>query len=207
MNDRPSAWGYGLGLGMAVTGGILAVHVQAGTVVPQWWVFYPSLIVAVMGVTVGLSGLGHGVTWGLELAERVREFRTPPAPVLEYEPDPEPDEPDTDALEESWRLALRRFFHNGEVAGGFSHRRLESSMTEDAWTELTTFYSSDDGGRVLRLTPQGYVLGYAVTYDTLLKAINQNRLPHPKGTPPEVSVLPDDATRRDARRQREGVRA
>jgi hypothetical protein len=125
------------------------------------------------------------------------------ASVTAPEPAPDaPEQPDDDALDAAWRLSLRRFFHNGEVAGGFSHRKLESTMTEDAWTVLTTFYASDDGGRVLRLTPAGYVLGYGWDHDTVRQKITRQTLPHPPGDPPDVAVLPDDASRRDARRQK-----
>lgn len=204
MNERPSIWGYGIGLGLAFAGGILAMHVQAGAVVNPWWVFYPSVVVTVMGVVVGLAGLGAGFTWGLTVYEKVQELRQPPpAMVTEYEPEPD-DDPAPDewqAREDAWALVLRVFFNNGETADGFSHRKLESTMTEDAWTELTTFYASDEGGRVLRLTSAGYVIGYGWSYDTVREKLVRRLLPHPDGDPPTIEVLPRDTTRRNARRQ------
>ena len=212
MNERPAYWGVGLGLGLALAGGVVVADAYAGVLRPGWWALYPSLILAGIGTVVTLAGLGKGLSWALDTSDELaarREQRRPPAPVELPEPEPD-DAPETDALEDDWYIALRRFFRNGEVAGGFSHSRLveSGSITEGPWTELTRFYASEEGGQVLRLeAPEGYVRGRGWTFDDIKSAIAQRRLPHPPGEPPEVVVLPDDATRRDGRRQREGVKA
>lgn len=214
MNDRPSVWLVGMGAGMAAAGGTLAAHVYSGAVVALWWAYYPMLGVTVMGAVIVLSGLGSalagGVTFALDTYERVQTLRRPP-PAEEYAPDDDPGPlVDPEAEEDAWAVTLRIFFRNGEVAGGFSHSRLVEAggLSEGAWTELTTFYASDAGGRVLRLdTAAGYVLGYGWSYDTVREKITRRLLPHPTGSPPEVVPIPFDTTRRDTRRQRQTVEA
>ena len=201
-------WGYGIGLGMAVAGGVLAAHVNAGTVVALWWVYYPSLIVTVTGIVVGVAGLGAGIGAGVELVAWARERLSPPPALVTYE-DPEPDDDPTpnewEALEDAWAVTLRIFFTNGETAQGFSHSRLVENgktMGETAWTDLTSFYASDEGGRVLRLdAAAGYVINHGWSYDYVRTCLVRRTLPHPAGSPPEVVVLPKDTTRRSTRRQ------
>lgn len=127
--------------------------------------------------------------------------------VVDYGPaDPTPDQ--AEALEDAWYTALRIFFRNGEVAGGFSHTRLvvSGSMTDKPWAELTTFYAKPENGAVLRIeAPEGYVRGHGWTFDTIREALMQRRLPHPDGSPPEVVILPSNATQRDASRRKQAV--
>jgi hypothetical protein len=206
VNDRPSAWGYGLGLGMAVTGGVLAAHVHGGHVVPQWWVFYPSLIVAVMGIVVGLSGLGHGLSWGLDLAERVREYRAGPqngATSLLDAPEAIVDEePDTDAETEAMRLAVEIWFRAGDALGSFSENSLTGAGVcgSDVWPRLAGFYSSDGGHAVLRVVPGnvGTTWNYGHNLDSTLLGLASARIPLPPGRVPVVKPYVRPATQRGA---------
>ena len=205
---RFTTWVAGFALGGALATGIgIADRLSPAFAYPLD--VYALLAVSVMFSVVGLEFAGvSGARVILALPELREAWAGPPAPVVEYAPEPEddPTPDDWQALQDAWYTALRVFFRNGEVAGGFSHRKLESTMTEDAWTELTSFYASDDGGRVLRLTPAGYVLGYGWTHDSVREKLVRRLLPCPGGDPPTLEVLPYDAIRRDTRRQAtEGV--
>lgn len=181
---------------------------------------------AALGVQQGLSllGSGFGLGLGLALAYEMLERRADKVPErwireaeawerklrcqereaeLEARAQTAPPPPDEDS---AWYPVLRAFFTNGQRAEGFSHTRLEKTMSEDAWTDLTTFYASDAGRRLLRLdSAKGYVWNYAVNLDAVMPLLTAHSLPHPKGAPPQIAPWTPDATRRDTRRQKATV--
>lgn len=191
MNDRPSAWLIGFGIGMAVTGGVLAGHVRTAAVVPQWWVFYPALIVTVTGIVVGLSGVGYGVAWGLQVWEKVAELRRPALPAVGAPPAPLDEEPDVDYEHAAKLDAMLTFFHAGEKAGGFSAGLLSPGVVgSDTWEDLTDFYISPEGRQVLRVVAGnvGTVWNHGHGLDSTIRGLRAGVIPLPPGEVPLVSA-------------------
>ena len=208
-----SSLAYGVALGLcavAVVGGLVTLAGGTPQLAALVWLFAFAVgLVPVLEAGIDLLRLYRSD----RLTERDRELKqmevaarlallNVPVPSTVTEDGHLYDDGSFDeALKETWYGVLRQFYRNGEIAAGFSHRKLEGTLTEKAWTELTTFYASDAGGRVLRLTADGYVLGYGWEHDTVRQVIERRQLPCPSGVPPVVSVLPDGAMRRDARRR------
>lgn len=114
-------------------------------------------------------------------------------------PSPEP----LDLTRAAMKQALNRFFRGGDQAGSFSIRALSSIVSDGDWAALTEFYCSDAGGRVLRDRggPLGTGWGYGWTLDTVLQALNTNRLPFPDMAVPDVALYVANTAQRNTKRR------
>ncbi len=112
-----------------------------------------------------------------------------------------------DETAEAMRLALDRFFRAGDVAGGFSIRKLDGVVGSDTWGRLVHFYDTAAGGNVLRDAggDQGYQWGHGWRLDRALLALANGRLPFPPGGVPVVSTPRTATTRRHTARQRNAM--
>jgi hypothetical protein len=206
MNDKPSAWFYGFGLG------IVAVCVLGiSSTVNGWDVPLP--------VFVYVFGLGLGAVVTLQFTgasfkavvasafEMVKQYQTlTPAPTLVPADPPEP-EPDTDLLASAWKVPLSRFFRAGDSAGSFSIRNLAGVVSEGDWALLTDFYCSDAGRRVLRDRGGnlGTAWGYGWSLDAVLQALNAGKLPLPDMAVPDVQPYVANSTQRNTKRRAPAV--
>jgi hypothetical protein len=206
MNDKPSAWFYGFGLG------IVAVCVLGiSSTVNGWDVPLP--------VFVYVFGLGLGAVVTLQFTgasfkavvasafEMVKQYQTlTPAPTLVQADTPEP-EPDTDLLASAWKVPLSRFFRAGDSAGSFSIRNLAGVVSEGDWAGLTDFYCSDEGRRVLRDRGGnlGTAWGYGWSLDAVLQALNASKLPLPDMPVPDVQPYVANSTQRGTKRRSPAV--
>ena len=208
MNNRPSVYGIAFGIGMSITGGALAAHVKAGTVIEPSYVYYPALVVTWTGIMLGLAGLGNAFTWGLEQFERVMEIRQPPAPALVTTPT-QPTPPTTeDTTDLAWRVALERFFRAGGMAEGFSINKLSGVVGSQSWGKLTDFYLEPQAdlltgkaiGPVLRDAGSniGTVWNHGWGLDLVMQLIAKGALPHPDIPVPVIELYVRHAAERNA---------
>lgn len=197
--------GLGLGLCVASALGISAVLGGREWPVSVYWLVVSTCVGAVPFVVFLARGTVGAFNVAADMLERWRQLNpAPTVTVYETEAEDAAAPVPAEALADAWYTVLRVFFRNGEVAEGFSHSRLVEvgrTLSEGDWTELTHFYASEAGGGVLRLEPQGYVLGHGWTHDFIRQCIVRRTLPYPAGSPPEVVPLPADTTRHDARRR------
>ena len=205
----------------AALAGMVATGVPLAALLLNWWLGWPPvdwrltlwLLTAVpvfLGVSARLMASDN------LLAERQRqidqdaqEVKTQAARLaLEAataggEEPPEPAPVPVDMTRTAMKQAVGRFMRGGEAAGSFSIRALSSIVSDGDWAALTEFYCSDAGGRVLRDRggPLGTGWGYGWTLDTVLQALNADRLPFPDMAVPEVALYVANTAQRNTKRR------
>ena len=198
MNDRPSAWLAGAGVGLFLVAACGVVVTLGGWAAP--WQLYAALGGLGLGLTVatdfGLNvldwwraatvavRLDQARAWHQELANQARELELqaatgdPPAA-----PDPEP------VRRAAWDAANITLFVGGDKAGGYSQAKMQGMISSDPWQAWSDYYAaSPDGDPVLQRVPGkvGTKLAYRWPLTRVLFAITRGELPTPPGPPPSV---------------------
>jgi hypothetical protein len=197
-------WQLGLALGLAVDAGLalaLALSGQGLTLdnLPR----YATVAVSVAVICwTGLAPLVAAFQGAVSLVVRLDAWkhRNNLPPVADT-PQPVADkEPEYDAEQQAWRLALDRFFRAGDAAGGFSAGKLSGVAGSDSWPRLVHFFASEAGGNVLRDAGSnvGHIWGHGWTLDRVMLALGNNRLPRPDMPLPVIELYIAPATQRRA---------
>ncbi len=206
---RPSVYAASACLGCAVVAARLGVDIQARAVQDGAWYVSQAVVVAMTALFTwhGLGSLigagAYGVTRYVEWRderERMPRLPLPESPAqleAQHDDEPGPEQPD-EAAEFRWRAALRIFFTEGDLAGGFSYPRLKGVVGSDGHERLTHFYRGYRGLLVDYPGNRGHAFGPGWTLVRVLALIERGALAHPNGLPPEVHPRPHFAARRSA---------